>query len=388
MLCMTNKTARKCLSAEQRSELWRRWHSGELVVRIAAALDRPYNTVHQQICVQGGCTPYRRRRSPRVLSLAEREEISRGVSAAHSIRQIALALKRAPSTVSREITRHGGPLGYRATRADRRAWERAQRPKPCKLAVNARLRAEVVQKLALQWSPEQISHELAERFAADKSMRVSHETIYRSLFIQARGVLKRELTAHLRTQRRMRQARKNSCAGQGQILGAISIRERPAEAADRAVPGHWEGDLLCGAKSSQIATLVERRSRFVMLVKLAGKDTTTVVRALSAQMRKLPLELRRSLTWDRGLELAEHKHFSLATDMRVYFCDPRSPWQRGSNENTNGLLRQYFPKGTDLSEHSQAHLNRIALRLNTRPRKTLGFRVPAAKLNDAVARTA
>ena len=253
--------------------------------------------------------------------------------------------------------------------------------------MNARLRAEVAGKLALQWSPEQISHELAERFAGDKSMRVSHETIYRSLFIQARGVFKRELSAHLRTQRRMRQARKNSSAGQGQILQAISIRERPAEVADRAVPGHWEGDLLCGGKSSQIATLVERHSRFVMLVKLAGRDTTTVVRALSAQMRNLPLQLRRSLTWDRGLELAEHKRFSLATDMQVYFCDPRSPWQRGSNENTNGLLRQYFPKGANLSEHSQAHLNRIALRLNTRPRKTLGFRTPAAKLNDAVART-
>jgi IS30 family transposase len=241
--------------------------------------------------------------------------------------------------------------------------------------------------LARQWSPEQIAHDLAEHFATDNSMRVSHETIYRSLFIQARGVLKGELAAHLRTRRRMRKARKSSPAGQGQILEAISIRERPPEVADRAVPGHWEGDLLCGGKSSQIATLVERHSRFVMLVKLPAKDTTTVVRALSAQMRKLPEELRRSLTWDRGLELAEHKHFSIATDMQVYFCDPRSPWQRGSNENTNGLLRQYLPKGADLSGHSQAQLNRIALQLNTRPRKTLGFRTPADKLTHAVAPT-
>lgn len=381
---MIENIARKCLSAEQREELWRRWQAGELVTRIASALDRPYSTVHQQIRTQGGCAPYRRRRSTRVLSLCEREEISRGVSAAHSIRQIARALKRAPSTVSREITRHGGLWGYRAMRADRGAWRNAQRPKPCKLAVNARLRVQIAGKLALQWSPEQIANDLAERFATDDSMRVSHETIYRSLFIQARGLFKREIAAHLRTQRRMRQARKSSPAGQGQILEAISIRERPAEVADRAVPGHWEGDLLCGAGSSQIATLVERHSRFVMLVKLSAKDTTTVVSALSAQMRKLPAELRRSLTWDRGLELAAHKRFSLATDMQVYFCDPRSPWQRGSNENTNGLLRQYLPKATDLSVHSQAHLNRIALRLNTRPRKTLGFRTPATKLNEAI----
>jgi IS30 family transposase len=384
---MTAHVARKCLSTDQLTELWRRWQSGELVTRIAGALGRPYSTVHQQISARGGCTPYRRRRSLRVLSLCEREEISRGVSASHSIRQIARALKRAPSTVSRELARHGGHLGYRATRADRRAWHNAQRPKPCKLAVNARLRAEVAGQLAHQWSPEQIANDLAERFATDNSMRVSHETIYRSLFIQARGLLKRELAAHLRTQRRMRQARKSSPAGQGQILEAISIRERPAEVADRAVPGHWEGDLLCGGSSSQIATLVERHSRFVMLVKLSAKDTTTVVSALSAQMRKLPAELRRSLTWDRGLELAAHKRFSIATDMQVYFCDPRSPWQRGSNENTNGLLRQYLPKASDLSGHSQADLNRIALRLNTRPRKTLGFRTPAAKLQEAVAWT-
>lgn len=385
---MTSKTVHKYLSSGQRADLWRRWRAGELITRIASALGSPYSTVHRQISSRGGCAPPARRRSARVLSLTEREEISRAVCAAQSIRQIARTLRRAPSTVSREVARHGGRTGYRAIRADRRAWVNAQRPKPCKLALNARLRDAVAGGLAMQWSPEQIALDLAERFANNNSMRVSHETIYRSLFIQARGALKAELSVHLRTQRRMRKARKAGPAGQGQIPAAISIRERPAEVADRAVPGHWEGDLLCGSKSSQMATLVERHSRFVMLVRLPTKDTAAVVQALSAQMRKLPLQLRRSLTWDRGLELADHRRFSLATDMQVYFCDPRSPWQRGSNENTNGLLRQYFPKGTDLSVHSQAHLNRIALRLNTRPRKTLGMRTPAFKLNAAVASTA
>jgi IS30 family transposase len=383
----TNKTDRTCLASEQRAEIWRKWQAGELVVRIAKALNRPYSTVHQQICVRGGCAPYHRRGNPRALSLGEREEISRGISAGHSIRQIAERLQRAASTVSREIARHGGRSSYRAARAERAAWRNGQRPKPCKLAVNTRLRAYVASKLALQWSPEQIAHDLAEHFATDNSMQVSHETIYRSLFIQARGALKRELLAHLRSGRRMRQARKSTKAGQGQILEAVSIRERPAQATDRAVPGHWEGDLLCGGNTSQIATLVERHSRFVMLVKLSAKDSTTVVNALSTQMRRLPTQLRRSLTWDRGHELAEHKRFSCATDIQVYFCDPHSPWQRGSNENTNGLLRQYFPKGASLSGYSQADLNRIALRLNTRPRKTLGFRTPADKFNDAVAST-
>jgi IS30 family transposase len=386
--CMAaNLTDRKCLTAVQIADIWRRWQAGELITRIAEVLDRPYMTVHSQIQRRGGCVPYLRRRSTRVLSLSEREEISRGVSASLSIRQIASSLKRAPSTVSREIARHGGHSMYRATRADHGAWANAQRPKPCKLAVNARLRTLVAGKLALQWSPEQIARNLADRFAADNSMRVSHETIYRSLFIQARGALKQELSVHLRSHRRMRHARKSCPAGQGQILDAVSIRERPAEVADRAVPGHWEGDLLCSARSSQIATLVERHSRFVMLVKLPGKDTATVINALSNQMKRLPFELRRSLTWDRGLELAGHKRFSVATDMKVYFCDPRSPWQRGSNENTNGLLRQYLPRTADISAHSQAELNRIALRLNTRPRKTLGFRTPADKLRDTVAWT-
>jgi len=255
--------------------------------------------------------------------------------------------------------------------------------------MNRKLREVVASKLILDWSAEQISGWLKTRYPNNESMRVSHETIYRSLFIQARGVLKKELMEQLRSKRRMRRSRHSSEHGQsrGQIVDAISIRERPAEAEDRAIPGHWEGDLLSGAKNRFIATLVERHSRFAMLIKVPSKDTAVVVTALSRQIRKLPATLRRSLTWDRGLEMAKHKDFTVATDVQVYFCDPQSPWQRGTNENTNLLLRQYFPRGTDLSVHSQARLDQVALRLNQRPRKTLGFQTPASKLQASVAST-
>jgi IS30 family transposase len=328
---------------------------------------------------RGGFPPPERTRNPRHLSLAEREEISRGLGAGLTKTRIAARLGRAVSTVCREVTRNGGTSAYRATVADSRAGDRAARPQACKLAGSGRLRRTVAAKLRLQWSPEQIAGWLRTTFAADERMQVSHETIYRSLFVQARGVLKKELLAHLRTRRVMRRSRHATIHGQhrGQIVDAVSIRERPAQVEDRAVPGHWEGDLLEGASGSAIATLVERTSRVTMLVKVRGKDATGVTRALARQVRKLPAELRRSLTWDRGHEMAHHKAFTVATDVQVYFCDPRSPWQRGTNENTNRLLRQYFPKGTDLSEHSQAHLNKIARRLNQRPRKTLGFRTPA-----------
>jgi len=315
------------------------------------------------------------------LRVEEREEISRGIVVGRSLRQIARSLGRSPSTVSRELRRNGGSQAYRANRADRRAWERALRPKPCRLALIRKLRWRGAQKLVLQWSPEQISGWLEREFPADQDMQISHEAIYRSLFVQTRGVLKKELTAHLRTRRQMRLPKNhNAKSGRGHILDMVSIRERPAEADDRAVPGHWEGDLLTGANDTHIATLVERHSRFTMLVKLARKDTTSVVAALAKHVRKLPEELRRSLTWDQGKEMHAHKRFTIATNVQVYFCDPRSPWQRGSNENTNGLLRQYFPRGTDLSRVSQAHLNAIAMRLNQRPRKTLGFETPADKL--------
>jgi IS30 family transposase len=293
------------------------------------------------------------------------------------------------STVSREVARHGGRPQYRANEADHRAWESALRPKPCLLARKGKLQEIVASKLILDWSPEQISGWLKMQYPQDESMRVSHETIYRSLFIQARGVLKQELIQHLRSKRRIRRSRKSRDSGHrcGQIVDAISIRERPAEIEDRAVPGHWEGDLIGGTKNSHIATLVERHSRFTALVKVPSKDTATVVAALSRYVRKLPACLRRSLTWDRGLEMAKHKSFTVATNVKVYFCDPQSPWQRGSNENTNGLLRQYFPKRTDLSVHSQAELDKVALRLNQRPRKTLGFETPADRLRDSVATT-
>jgi IS30 family transposase len=370
----------------QRSELWRRWKAGEPVLQIANALNRWPMSVYEQLRRHGGIAPGVRRRAGSALTLVEREEISRALAMGCSLRSIASRLRRAPSTISREVRRCGGSSGYRACEAEERAWDRGLRPKLCKLAQNARLRSAVAEKLRREWSPQQISTWLERHHAADQTMRVSHETIYRTLFIQARGALKKELLSHLRSRRQMRSSKKPGQGG-GQISDAISIRERPAEAQDRAVPGHWEGDLLCGGKSTQIATLVERHSRYVMLVKLKNKDSEQVARALAKHVLKLPATLRRSLTWDRGSELAAHKDFTVATDVKVYFCDPHSPWQRGSNENTNGLLRQYFPKGSDLSVFSQRQLDNVAHRLNTRPRMTLGWDNPADTLNRAVAST-
>jgi len=375
-------TSRIWFTATQKAELWERWKSGLSVAAISRALDRRNKTgVLRIVTLHGGIAPAPRRRALAALRLEEREEISRGIAAGQSIRQIAHGLGRAPSTVSREIRRNGGSRRYRANPADRSAWERALRPKPCRLALHRELRWRVAQKLALQWSPDQISGWLKREFPTDQDMQISHEAIYRSLFVQTRGVLKKELTAHLRTRRQMRLPKShNAESGRGRIVDMVSIRERPAEAEDRAVPGHWEGDLLTGANDTHIATLIERHSRFTMLVKLPRKDTTTVVAALAKHVRKLPEELRRSLTWDQGKEMHAHKRFTIATNVQVYFCDPRSPWQRGSNENTNGLVRQYFPRGTDFSRISQVYLNAIALRLNQRPRKTLGYETPADKL--------
>jgi len=375
--------ARTRFTPKQRAEVWDRWRDGQCIADIARALERRNKSgVYRVLALNGGISPAARRRAPIALALEEREEISRGIAAGRSIRRIAARLGRAPSTVTREVRRHGGRSAYRASEADSDAWDRALRPKPCRLASCSELRWRVAQKLALQWSPEQISGWLKREFPADEGMQLSHETIYRSLFVQTRGVLKKELMAHLRTARQMRQAKGGTTKSRplGQLVDAVSIRERPAEAEDRAVPGHWEGDLLSGANNTHMATLVERHSRFAMLIKVPSKDTATVVGALSKHVRKLPAQLRRSLTWDRGKEMADHKNFTVATKVQVYFCDPRSPWQRGSNENTNGLLRQYFPRGTDLSGYSQAHLNRIALRLNQRPRKTLAFETPADRL--------
>lgn len=378
------------LNVAEKADLWRRWKVGESLTQISQALARSYSTLKLEVSRQGGVAPHERHRHARHLSLVEREEISRGVCQGESQAQIARRLGRAPSTLSRELARNA-PLGeYRAVAADQQAWDRARRPKECRLAQAPRLQQWVAEKLQMNWSPEQIAAALKMSFPHDETMRVSHETIYRSLFIQARGVLKKELLGHLRLQRRVRRARKATRPGakrRGQIIDAISVRERPAQVEDRAVPGHWEGDLIIGSRGSQIATLVERHSRFVMLVKVSGRDTHTVVEAVSKKVLTLPQQLRRSLTWDRGLELARHKEFTLATDAQVYFCDPHSPWQRGSNENTNGLLRQYFPKGTPLSGYTQAQLDEVALQLNQRPRQTLGFITPAQKFAQCVAST-
>jgi IS30 family transposase len=378
------------LSAAQKADLWQRWKQGQSLSEIGRALGKHAGSIHGVLSSNGGFIPPVRKRSRWALTLAEREEISRGLATDASIRQIAATLGRAPSTVSREIRRHGGAHRYRAAEADTQAWTHSRRPQPCRLATSPTLQQIVASKLALEWSPEQVAGWLKLEFPDQDTMRVSHETIYRSLFIQARGVLKKELIGHLRSRRMMRRAQRASTAGQprGQIIAGVSIRDRPAEVEDRAIPGHWEGDLIAGSKNTHIATLVERQSRFTMLVKVPGKDTTSVVTALSTQVRLLPSALRRSITWDRGMELAQHKRLTIDTEVRVYFCDPQSPWQRGTNENTNRLLRQYFPKGTDLSRYSQADLDRIAMRLNQRPRKTLGFQTPAAILEAGVALTA
>jgi IS30 family transposase len=377
------------LSSAQRADMWNRWKAGESLHEIGRALGKDHVVIQFLLARHGGIAPAARHRSRRVLTLAEREDISRGIASGCSMRVIAQRVSRACSTVSREVARHGGRAQYRANEADQRAWESALRPKPCLLATHRKLQQIVASRLMQDWSPQQISGWLKQYYPDDESLRVSHETIYRSLFIQARGALKQELVRHLRSQRRIRRSRHSSVHGhsQGRIVDAISIRERPAEVEDRAVPGHWEGDLLRGEGNSHVATLVERQSRFCMLVKVPSKDTAAVTAALSRHVRRLPATLRRSLTWDRGLEMAQHKNFSIATNVKVYFCDPQSPWQRGTNENTNGLLRQYLPKKADLSRFTQSDLDKIALRLNQRPRETLGFETPASRLRASVAPT-
>ena len=381
------QSLRPRLTAAHKTELWRRWRRGESLNAIGRALGRIAKVVRYEVARTGGIPPPARQRSRLALTLPEREAISRGLASGTSVRQISRQLRRAPSTVSREVRRHGGRRRYRAATADAAAWARGRRPKRCRLATYPALRAAVATKLAQQWSPQQIAGWLRQRYSDDPTMHVSHETIYLSLFVQSRGVLKKALQTQLRQRRTMRRPRAAAPKTGGYIVGAVSIRERPATVEDRAVPGHWEGDLLVGSRNSYIATLVERRSRYVCLVRVTGKDTQTVVRALTRRVQRLPAGLMATLTWDRGLELAAHRTFSIATGVQVYFCDPRSPWQRGSNENTNGLLRQYFPRRTDLSGYSQRHLDAIARRLNTRPRKTLGYRTPADILADTVALT-
>ena len=375
----------------ERAIVWERWSQGALYPHIAAELGRTPPGVAYLIMRHGGIPPLARQRSAKALSLAEREEISRGVVTGESLRAIAQRLRRAPSTISREIRRHGGTATYRAATADSEAWDFARRPKECRLSAHPELRQIVEEKLFGDWSPEQIANWLVKTYPDDPGMRVSHEAIYRTLYVQARGALKKELVEHLRRSKGVRRNRHHHAnrkgLGRGQIVGAVSISERPPEVADRAVPGHWEGDLLAGNLTSHIATLVERKSRYVMLVRLSGRDSDTVVKALARRVQQLPASLKQSLTWDRGREMAEHRSFTVATDLQVYFCDPQSPWQRGSNENTNGLLRQYFPKGMDLSNVTQRELDVVALKLNTRPRETLDWNTPAEVLAASVAST-
>jgi IS30 family transposase len=373
---------RSALTTQQKQEMWARWKKGQTLAQISGALGKARSSLHQSLQKQGGIAPRLHVRAQRSLSAAEREEISRGLASGMSFRALGLHLARAPSTISREVARNGGRDRYRAGDADQRAWHEAKRAKPCLLATNEPLRLLVAQRLQEKWAPQQIAGWLKVIHHNDLTMQISHETIYRSLFIQARGVLKKELMAHLRCRRAMRKPQGAVSKGdsRGQIVDAISISERPAEAEDRAIPGHWEGDLLSGSRNTHIATLVERHSRFAVLVQVDNKDTASVVAALVRKVQTLPEGLMATLTWDRGKEMASHKNFTVATDVKVYFCDPRSPWQRGSNENTNGLLRQYFPKGTDLSRFDQEYLDRVANQLNMRPRQTLGFISPADTL--------
>ena len=376
-------------SAEQRADIWDRWQRGESMSSIGRLFERESSSIYPVLAPSGGIRPPTRKRSRLALSLSDREEISRGLANQQSLRSIVRRLERPPSTISRELSRHGGDDHYRASAADQATWERAHRPKRCKLAQHRSLAKVVAAKLNQQWSPQQIAGWLKRQYPHHEHNRVSHETIYRSLYIQARGVLKKELQACLRTQRAIRCSKQASLKrqGLGKITNAISIKDRPAAVEDRAVPGHWEGDLLGGTHNSYIATLVERQSRYVMLAKIKQKNADTVAAALMKQAQQLPTELYLSLTWDRGSEMANHHHFTLATNVAVYFCDPKSPWQRGSNENTNRLLRQYFPKGTDLSRYTQAQLNKVARQLNERPRKTLNYATPAEKFQACVAAT-
>jgi len=374
---------------ELQKEVWDKYKRGDSLWSIARSLETTSSSVYGLLSKTGGIRPPERKRSRLALTLSEREEISRGLAQDISVQAIADGLGRSRSTIYREINRNGCKKRYRATQADKAAWRRAKRPKTCKLATNPKLIPIIEKKLKDHWSPDQIAGWLKLTHPNNKSYHVSHETIYQSLFIQARGVLKKELQQFLKSKRSIRRSKHSTLKndGLGKITNAVSIRERPASVEDRAVPGHWEGDLIMGSKNSYIATLVERHTRYVMLAKVNNKETETVINALIKHAHKLPKELYKSLTWDRGKEMADHQRFTLSTDIEVYFCDPSSPWQRGSNENTNRLLREYFPKGNDLSVHSQAKLNAVARQLNERPRKTLGYHTPAQKFNECVAST-
>ena len=377
------------LSEAEKAEIWDRLERGEPIRVVARGMGRAWSSIREYVMGCGGRRPRPGGRSARNLSLGEREEISRGLAAGDSLRGIAARLGRAPSTISREVGANRGRSSYRALDAERTATRRARRPKRAKLASSRRLRAMVEALLEAWWSPRQISEWLARAYPDDPEMRVAHETIYQSLFVQGRGALRRELTACLRTGRAMRRPNRQADGwGRGKIRDMVMISERPAEVEDRAVPGHWEGDLLMGKGLTAIGTLVERKSRYVMLFALPNGHTAESVRtAMADKITDLPVQLRRSLTWDQGHEMAEHAKFTVDTGVQVYFCDPKSPWQRGSNENTNGLLRQYLPKGTDMKQITQKELDAMARSLNERPRQTLLWLTPSQAFAEAVAAT-
>lgn len=377
------KIGRPGLPSQKRQQVWEMWRQGHSLSEISRAVGSPPGSIFSILLPFGGIYQAPQRRRAGTLTLAEREEISRGLARGESLRAISRLLGRPASTISREVAKNKGSRCYRAVDADDRAWRRARRPKPCLLADRPMLRQVVATKLEQDWSPQQISGWLAKQHPATSEMRVSHETIYKSLFIQSRGVLAKELQKHLRSKRPIRRGRANTTSGQwrSQIRDAVSIRLRPPEVEDRAIPGHWEGDLLLGRHWTQVATVVERATRYTVLVQLDNREMDTVTDGLKRTMTRLPERLRQSLTWDRGMELAGHKDVTIDTGLAVYFADPRSPWQRGTNENTNRLLRQYLPKGKSMSGFTQDDLDAIAARLNTRPRKTLDYDTPAERLH-------
>ena len=371
----------------ERREIWDRLTAGELPTVVARAFGRFPSAIYAVQRVTGGVRPAERRPRKDALTLAEREEISRGLASNETYRAIAARLHRTPSTVCREVRRNAGRTQYRACSAQRRALQGALRPKPAKLAQSRRLRVVVEAKLALKWSPQQIAEWLPIAYPDDPAMRVSHETIYLSLYVQGRGALRYELHRALRSGRAVRRAKKSLVGVRGKLTNMVLISERPADVEDRAVPGHWEGDLIMGTRKTCIGTLVERSTRYVMLLKLEKNTAEAVRTAMSRKILRLPTELRRSVTWDQGKEMAEHVRFTVDTGVQVYFCDPKSPWQRGTNENTNGLLRQYFPRLTNLAIYSQRELDAVARELNERPRQTLGWMTPSQRLTEVVALT-
>ena len=369
------------MTYKMKETIWHLWKAGDPMANISKVLSKPPATIFSYLQYHGGIRPRLRSRSLNSLTIRERETITRGLASGDSIRAIARQLERSPSTVCREVNNNGGSSKYRAIDADNAAWKRGKRPKQCLLSINRQLRDLIASKISDDWSPEQISGWLRRHHPNDEKMRVSHETIYKSLFIETRNIFHKKLRKHLRTKRKFRQAKAHKVGSRGRIIGGVSIHDRPADIESRATLGHWEGDLIVGSNNSHIATVVERSTRFTMLVQVDSKKTSDVVGSLSKQLSQLPEVFKKTLTWDRGTELAAHAELTVATGMDVYFCDPSSPWQRGTNENTNGLLRQYFPKGTSLKGYSQYYLDSIASKLNDRPRKTLKYHTPHDMLN-------